>query len=283
MLSYRHAFHAGNFADVLKHLVLVNTLQYATAKAAPLFYLDTHAGAGYYRLNSPEAEKTGEAMAGIRRLDFPALINALPADSAPLLQRYGELLTPHLEQDRYPGSPLLAAAVLRRNDHLHLCELHPQDFNWLEGSCKDDRRIRTEQADGYQRALTLLPPAQKRAVVLIDPSYEVKEDYQRTVRLMNALYQRMPSVQILLWYPVVYRQDITRMIASMRHGPMKDVWQIELGLGPDTEERGMTASGMILVNPPWSLPDQLRSCLPLIQQALAPEHGHWDVENLIHE
>jgi len=283
MLSYRHAFHAGNFADVLKHLILVNTLQYATSKPAPLFYLDTHAGAGYYRLNSMEAEKTGEAQAGIGKLDFPTLLTAMPAALAPVLKCYADLVAPYLAMQRYPGSPLLAADVLRRNDHLHLCELHPQDFAWLEASCKDDRRIRVERSDGYQRTLALLPPAQKRAVVLIDPSYEVKEDYQRTVRLMNALYQRMPSVQMLLWYPVVYRQDITRMIASMRHGPMKDVWQFELGVGPDTDERGMTASGMIVVNPPWSLPDQLRACLPLVQQALAPEQGHWDVENLIHE
>ena len=283
MLSYRHGFHAGNFADVLKHLVLVNTLEYATRKPTPVFFLDTHAGAGYYRLGSEQALKTREAEGGILKLDFSTLLAALPEQAAPAVALYAEAVKPFLAVDRYPGSPLLAAGILRRQDHLHLCELHPQDFSWLELACKDDRRVRCEHTDGYQRALALLPPAQKRAVVLIDPSYEVKGDYQNTVRLMNTLYQRMPSVQMLLWYPVVYRQDINRMIASMRHGPMKDVWQFELGIAADTEELGMTASGMLVVNPPWSLPGQMRACLPVIQQALAPEHGHWDVENLIRE
>ncbi len=283
MLSYRHAFHAGNHADVLKHLVLVNTLHYATRKDAPLFYLDTHAGAGLYYLQSEQALQTGEAAKGVQKLDFAALAAALPAQASAALQIYQQAVAPFLKRGTYPGSPLLAASVLRSQDHLRLCELHPVDFELVLHHTRDDARVICEQADGYARALALLPPAQKRAVVLIDPSYEVKDDYRKVARLVADIHQRMRAAQILLWYPVVERGDIDRMMAALQRAEVRDLWQFELGMAPDQSGHGLTASGMLVVNPPWTLPAQLRELLPRIQQQLAPAYGHWTVKNLVQE
>lgn len=283
MLSYRHAFHAGNFADILKHLVLVNALQYAARKEAPLFYLDTHAGAGLYRLRGAEAARTGEAAAGVLKLDGTALQALADAAGGKALQAYFDAVQPFLRQGKYPGSPLLAAAVLRRADHLHLCELHPADFAALQELTRHDRRVRCEQQDGYTRAPALLPPAQKRALVLIDPSYEEHGEMKRAAGMMADLHRRMPSAQILLWYPVVNRRESEALVSALVRKEIRDLWRFELGVSADTGGHGMTAGGMLVCNPPWGLPVQLRNCLPLLQQQLAPEVGHWAVQRLTKE
>ncbi len=283
MLSYRHAFHAGNFADVLKHLVLANTLHYAMRKAAPLFYLDTHAGAGLYKLGSDAAHKTGEASAGIKKLNFPALLAKAGPEGKAALQTYFDVINPLLQQGQYPGSPLIATNMLRRNDHLHLCELHSTDYRLLLDLCEHDKRIHYEQEDGYSRIAALIPPVQKRAIILIDPSYELKEDYARSVKAVAAIYERMPTAQVLLWYPVVLRANIDWMISSLMKTGMRDLWQVELGIEADNEGFGMTASGLFLLNPPYTLATQLRESLPLIVEQLAPTGGNWCVKNLVPE
>lgn len=285
MLSYRHAFHAGNFADILKHLVLANTLHYALRKEAPVFYLDTHAGAGLYLLDSDAARKTGEAEAGIRSLDFDQLLAKAEPEGAAALQLYRSAVEHFLRMHKpaYPGSPLLAAALLRKQDHLHLCELHPADFELLVSYTHRDRRITCEQQDGYARALALIPPAQKRAVILIDPSYETEADYQRVVKLVSELHQRMSGAQILLWYPVVNRREAQHLADALVRRGVRDLWRFELGIKADTRGHGMTASGMLVVNPPWTLPAQLQQVLPLVQEQLAAGWGNWKVEQLTAE
>ncbi|MES2625109.1 MAG: 23S rRNA (adenine(2030)-N(6))-methyltransferase RlmJ [Pseudomonadota bacterium] len=283
MLSYRHAFHAGNFADVLKHLVLANTLEYAMRKAAPLFYLDTHAGAGVYRLGSDAAHKTGEASAGIKKLDFPALLKNAGAEGKAALQTYFDVVNPFLQQGQYPGSPMVAANMLRRTDHLHLSELHSTDYRLLLDLCEHDKRIHYEQEDGYSRIAALIPPVQKRAVILIDPSYELKEDYSRSIKAVANIYQRMPTAQVLLWYPVVLRTNIDWMISSLMKHKIRDLWQVELGVQEDNDSHGMTSSGLFLINPPWTLAGQLKECLPALQAQLAPGTGQWLVKNLAPE
>jgi len=283
VLSYRHAFHAGNFADIIKHLVLANTLHYACQKPAPLFYLDTHAGAGVYRLGSHEANKTGEAAAGVRKLDFPALLASVGAAGSQALSVYQQVINAYMHQGQYPGSPLVAAALLRRTDHLQLYELHSTDYRLLLDNTETDKRIFCQQEDGYHSITALLPPVQKRAVILIDPSYEMKEDYSRAIKTFTAIYQRMPTAQIILWYPVVLRANIDWMIAKLLTSNIRDLWQVELGIEADNDTFGMTASGLLLLNPPWTLAGQLRDCLPLIQKQLAPIAGHWKVNNLVAE
>lgn len=283
MLSYRHAFHAGNFADILKHLVLTNTLHYVTRKEAPLLYLDTHAGAGSYRLFSEEAKATGEAKAGILKLDFAALHAQANVAGKEALKVYQDAIQPHLHQGQYPGSPLLAASLLRRQDHLHFCELHSTDHRQLLDNTEGDKRIRIVDNDGFASIKALLPPVQKRAVILIDPSYEVKKDYLRAAAAVLEIYRRMPAAQVLLWYPVVNRAMADQIITTLMRSELRDLWRCELALAPDSEGFGMTSSGLLLVNPPWTLAAQLRNVLPLIKEQLAPDSGFWLVDNLIPE
>jgi len=283
LLSYRHAYHAGNSADLIKHLVLCGTLQYATQKPAPLFFLDTHAGAGHYRLDTPEALQTGEAAAGVLAVDFEKLFRAASDDGKTLVQAYYGAIEANLKRRQYPGSPLIAAALLRKQDHLHLCELHSTEFRALTANAGRDRRISVEQCDGYLAIKAQLPPAQKRAVVLIDPSYEVKQDYQQVVRALEEIHHRMPQAQVLLWYPVVERAQTDKLLAALLRTNLRDLWQYEFGMAPDSAGYGMTASGMLVLNPPWTLAAQLNDILPLLQQQLAPAGGHWLVRNLVPE
>lgn len=283
MLSYRHAFHAGNFADILKHLVLVSTLHYATRKVSPLFYLDTHAGAGLYDLDSAEAKKTGEAAAGVLALDVDRAARGLAPDAAEPLGLFRQAIAPFLAKHRYPGSPLLAAAILRRQDHAHLCELHPTDYDNLRHHVSRFHQLGCDQADGYRRALSLIPPIQNRCVVLIDPSYERDEDYRQAVAVAAAIHARMPAAQVLVWYPVVNRHWVKRMTESLVRKRPRDLWCFELGVRQDDDDRGMTGSGLLAINPPWTLPGQLEACLPRLQAQLAGPQGYWSVTRLTDE
>lgn len=275
MLSYRHAFHAGNYADVLKHLVLVQTLNYLKRKESPIFYIDTHAGAGLYRLDDAMALKSGEAKAGVERLDWQSLPNTITD--------FSELITAYLDRAEYPGSPRLAADLLRSQDRLRLFDLHPTEFKSLEALFRRDRRIKVEQEDGFASLKALLPVQKQRVVVLMDPPYEIKTDYQQVVTSLAEAVRRMPHAVFLLWYPVVDRALINRMKASLLKTGVRDCWCYELGVKEDTEGYGMTASGMLAINPPWPLAEELRELLPLIQRQLAPERGYCCVEQIAAE
>ncbi|PLX62220.1 23S rRNA (adenine(2030)-N(6))-methyltransferase RlmJ [Sedimenticola selenatireducens] len=272
MLSYRHAFHAGNFADVFKHLVLVKSLEYLLQKPGPLLYIDTHAGAGSYPLNNAMSRKTNEYAQGAGALQ----LQQLPADFAP----YGRLVERYGKQGIYPGSPLIAADLLRDQDKLRLFELHPTDYPKLARLFAKDRRVRAEQSDGHHALKSQLPAAQKRALVLMDPAYEVKREYQTVVDSLLAGYKRMANATYLLWYPVVQRDWIDRLVRQLRTSNMKDIWQFELGLEADNREHGMTASGMIAINPPWVLPRQMADLLPALQRQLASDRGFYRIEQI---
>jgi 23S rRNA (adenine2030-N6)-methyltransferase len=273
MLSYRHAFHAGNFADVLKHLVLVKSIEYLVQKPGPLLYIDTHAGAGSYPLNSTMSRKTNEYAGGAGALQT----TRLPASFTP----YGDLIERYGRQGIYPGSPLIAADLLREQDRLRLFELHPTDYPKLASLFATGRRIRSEQSDGHHALKSLLPAPQKRALVLMDPAYEVKQEYQTVVDSLLAGYKRMASATYLLWYPVVQRSQIERIIKQLHSSRMKDIWQFELGMQADSREHGMTACGMLAINPPWTLPQQMSELLPVLQQQLAPATGFYRIENIV--
>ena len=282
MLSYQHAFHAGNHADILKHLVLAGSLDYMTRKAAPLLYVDTHAGSGCYRLNDHRADKTGEARRGILALDIPELISRVNDSAGQLLGTWFGVVSPFLQRREYPGSPSIAARMLRNSDRIALYELHRAELENLTALFDQDRRVKIYQEDGYN-STALLPPVQKRALVLVDPSYELQGDYRQTSAFVKAAWKRLSSACLLLWYPVVQRADAEKMIRQLVAAGIPDLWQIELGIDRDAPGHGMTASGMIVINPPWQLPQQLRDILPHIQGQLAPATGHWSVNCLVNE
>lgn len=275
MLSYRHSFHAGNHADVLKHIVQTLILTALKQKEKGFFYLDTHSGAGRYSLLSAEAEKTGEYIEGIARLwdkeDLPDEV-ALYVNEIKKLNQSGKLRY-------YAGSPLLAAQQLREQDRALFTELHPSDFPLLRQEFAKQRNVTTKRENGYQQLKATLPPKEKRGFILIDPPYELKEDYDLVVSAIQEGYKRFATGVYAIWYPVVLRQHTKRIVRGLEATGIRKILQIELAVRPDSDQRGMTASGMIVINPPWQLENQMKKILPYLTHILVPEGtGSWKVE-----
>ena len=263
MLSYRHAFHAGNHADVLKHIVLMLALDHLKQKPKPLWYIDTHAGAGCYALDSAEADKNAEYRGGIAQLLRHR--DELPALLAPYL---AALETGDADALRtYPGSPLFAASRLDADDRLRLFELHPQDRPLLAQTFAGDRRAVVAASDGFASQKALLPTPSRRALVLIDPPYELKEDYARVVASLRDALRRFATGVYLVWYPLLPRaesRNLPRQLAELSVPALR----IELQVCREPREFGMFGSGMWVIHPPWRLRAQMQTLLPLLQQWL---------------
>lgn len=281
MLSYRHAFHAGNHADVIKHSVLMLVLGYIIQKDKPFLYVDTHAGAGMYDLRGDWADKNREYETGIGRLW------QLPASSWPSgMQAYLhaiQQLNPEGELREYPGSPWFAQSMLRAQDKARLFELHRNEYQNLHALFARNKQIHTEERDGFHALTAVLPPAERRAVILIDPSYEVKADYQNVVQAVKAAHRKFATGVYLIWYPVVNRKWINKLERDFVDSGMRNILLAELAIRADAEESGMTASGMMVINPPWQLADSLKTVLPFLQKELAEEGGGVRLEQLVAE
>ena len=280
MLSYRHGFHAGNFADVLKHTVLVHMLEYMTQKDKPLRIIDTHAGAGVYKLNGPQAQKNREFDNGIGQLWD---CKQPPAAIARLLDLVHKVNS-NTQLQLYPGSPLIAQTLMRPIDRLYLHELHPADFQFLRDCMRDDKRVKVLHEDGFAGMQALLPPPDRRALVLLDPSYEVKNDYQVLVKQVVQAHKRFATGTFAIWYPVVLRQRIDEMELALKKSGIKNIQLMEFGLQPDNPEHGMTSSGMIVINPPWTLWRAMEETLPWLVQTLSEDgKGFYRLEQLVAE
>ncbi|MBY8121205.1 23S rRNA (adenine(2030)-N(6))-methyltransferase RlmJ [Vibrio fluvialis] len=279
MLSYRHSFHAGNHADVVKHIVQSLILSALQQKDKPFVYHDTHSGVGRYDLTHEWSEKTGEYKQGIALLwqqtEVPEDIHSY-LDAIKALNDDGELRY-------YPGSPRVARAHLRSHDRMVLTELHPSDYPLLEQEFHRDRQVAIFKEDGFARLKGSLPPKERRGLVLIDPPYELAKEYRDVVQAIAQSYKRWATGIYAIWYPVVNRCDIDDMIEGLQGLGIRKILQIELGVSPDTNERGMTASGMIVINPPWKLESQMQSILPFLKEAIAPATGHYKVEWIVPE
>ncbi|MBA6222662.1 23S rRNA (adenine(2030)-N(6))-methyltransferase RlmJ [Colwellia sp. MB02u-18] len=280
MLSYRHAFHAGNFADVLKHSVLTLVLEYMTRKDKGFYYIDSHSGAGMYQLSDDYAQKTGEYKNGIAKLiendDLPEALQPYIDLVKNLNQETGELTL-------YPGSPGIARQFTRRQDSAHLFELHPTDIEHLKAYSQRWNKSHVKQSDGYQGVLGLVPPPNRRGVVLIDPPYELKEDYLKAVRTVVNAYKKFATGTYILWYPVVKRELVEQMQSAFTKSDVRNLIQIEYCQDADTEEYGMTGTGLFIVNPPWQLTSQLDEILPYLKTKLGHTESQYSVKQLISE
>ena len=267
MLSYRHAFHAGNHADVLKHFVFCLVLDYFNQKDKPYWVIDTHAGAGLYQLDSGFAAQNAEWKNGIDRL-WQA--QSLPAVLQPFL-RMIQLATPQNAHKLYPGSSLFAKALLREYDRLRLFELHPADNKLLlENFARQGRQVKIELQNGFEGIKACLPPPTKRAVVLIDPPYEVKEDYKHVVRCLQDSLKRFPSGTYLVWYPLLQRQEPLQMVEQLEQLSPDNWLNVTLSIqAPHQDGFGMHGSGMFIINPPWTLPQTLHEAMPALRKLLA--------------
>ena len=267
MLSYRHSFHAGNFADVLKHIILIKILEHLKKKDKPFCCIDTHAGPGEYALDEGYALKNREFENGIGKLwqcdDFPDSV----ANYVNFIKKFNNTD----ELIRYPGSPLIIKQFLRNNDRLFLYELHSTEIELLNLAVTRDRRVKVFHADGLKNVLGLLPPNEHRGMILIDPSYEIKSDYNLVIETLIQMHKRFATGIYALWYPVVERSRNKHLEKAIKNSGIKNVQLFELGIKTDTHEHGMTASGMIVVNPPWTLATEMQQILPWLAEVLGIE------------
>ena len=280
MLSYRHGFHAGNHADVLKHFVLIQLLQYMNQKDTAYTYIDTHAGAGLYALDSGYASKNAEFETGIAPLwdkkDLP-----------PALAEYVNLvkaMNPSGKMRHYPGSPYCADQIMRDQDRLRLFELHSseikilsENFRKLDAHAAEQghrptvrgKRVIISDGDGFESMKSLLPPPSRRALVLIDPPYEVKDDYRRVKVALEDSLIRFPTGTYAVWYPALNRQDSRQLPEKLKRLASKDWLNVTLSIsGPTPDGFGLHSSGMFILNPPWTLAETLKEVMPYLVSAL---------------
>ena len=279
-MNYRHAFHAGNHADVLKHIVLLAVCDALLAKPAAVFALDTHAGRGLYRLDDAKALRTGEAAAGVQRLlDDPP--------RQPLVARYLEALqacrAAHGDTS-YPGSPWLLAHALRSHDRIAACELHPEEAAELKAVFAGDPRVAVHARDGYDAVRALLPPRAgeeriNRGLVLVDPPYEAQlDEFDTVLAAARDGLGRWPQACWAIWYPVKRRRALHPFLRRVPNLPAKSALVVELLVRPDDSPLRMNGSGMLLLNPPWQLDTALAPVLPLLSARLGEPGASWRLE-----
>ncbi len=260
-MNYRHAFHAGNISDVFKHAVLALLVEHLLQKDAAFCVIDSHAGQGRYDLTSEAADKTGEFRAGIARL--------LAAEVPPALARYAALVRaaqpapPALQI--YPGSPALLQALLRPHDRLIAMELHPEDAAVLRQEFRADPRVQVHERDGYEGLRAVVPPRERRGLALIDPPYESTDEMAVLVEALAAAHARWPTGQYALWYPIKERGAIERLHGAIATAGLRKLLCTEF---LPTRDQALRGSGMILVNPPWRIEDQLGALLAALGPAL---------------
>jgi 23S rRNA (adenine2030-N6)-methyltransferase len=265
-MNYRHAFHAGNHADVLKHVVLLAMVEAFKRKETPFFALDTHAGRGRYLLQGEHSDKTGEARAGIFRL---MVLGGLPGAVQRYLKRV-QADNPVGALVAYPGSPLLVAQAMREHDRLVACELHPEEARALDTLFRQDERVSTMARDGYGAVKALLPPKEKRGFVLIDPPYEAQEEeYPRILAALAEGLARWPTGCYAVWYPIKQRRSLQPFMRKLAQLPCKSILQAELLVRPDDSPLRLNGSGMVIVNPPFKLDQELAPALPVLAKLLA--------------
>jgi len=260
-MNYRHAYHAGNFADCMKHALLAWMLQALCRKPAPFFALDTHAGCGQYDLLAHAAERTGEWRGGIARLlgTAPAPL----ADYTALVERLG----------LYPGSPRLIRALLRPEDRLACCELHPEDEAALARLFRGDRQVSVHRRDGWAALGALLPPAQKRGLVLMDPPYEVPDEFGRVVAGLQTASARFSTAVLAAWYPIKHRSPVTTFLESVRLAGLRDCVAAELWLREPTDPARLNGCGLLVRNPPWGFEAAAADILAALVERLDPGAG----------
>lgn len=266
-MNYRHIYHAGNFADVVKHIVLARCIDYLKRKPGAFRVIDTHAGIGIYDLSSVEAQKTGEWQGGIGRLQDAGL----SADVAALLEPYLDAVraaNPNGGLNAYPGSPAIARHLLRPQDRLTAIELHPADAKLLKERFSGDYQTRIIELDGWLALGAHLPPKEKRGLVIVDPPFEREGEFDRLVEGLARAHRRWPGGTYLLWYPIKNRRAVTGFRDALRQTGIPKVLDIAFSVRPPSEQERFDGTGMIAVNPPYPLESELRQVLPVLADLL---------------
>jgi 23S rRNA (adenine2030-N6)-methyltransferase len=267
-MNYRHAFHAGGFADVVKHAVLARILAHLRAKPARFRVIDTHAGAGLYDLAGPQASRSLEWRSGIERV----LTAPIGAPARVLLEPYLAVVNA-LNADgvlaRYPGSPAIVQASLRARDRLVACELEPGEMAALSHNFRSDKRVKALAIDGWTALNAGVPPPERRGLVLIDPPFEEEDDFARLVQGLQNAHRKWATGIYLLWYPVKGRQEPDRLARRLARSRIAKILRAEIAIGAPAVDERLTGCGLIVVNPPWTLAGELDLMLPALAAALS--------------
>jgi len=271
-MNYRHAFHAGNFADVVKHIVLTRILTYLHQKQSAFRVIDTHAGAGRYDLTGDEAQRSGEWRFGVARILQARFSDAAQALVAPYLDIV-RAFNPPRELVAYPGSPLIARALLRPQDRMVACEIQDAARKALIASLSRDPQARVVDLDGWTALTAYVPPNERRGLVLIDPPFEDKDEFLRLADRFGAAHAKWPTGIYMLWYPAKDRRGperLAREVASVaaRDGGGENCLRVEFSVAPQTAESGLVSTGLLIVNPPWTLASELKTILPELEKPL---------------
>jgi len=268
MLSYRHAFHAGNFADVHKHIVLSMLVESLLLKDAPFCYLDSHAATGRYDLHSAEAQKNAEYRQGILRLWRQ---DSVPDVVRPYLSAVQTLNNPEIvtEPRYYPGSPRIVRHFLRPQDRMILTELHPADFQRLQQEFAADRQVAVHRLDGYQGLKAFLPPQERRGLVLIDPAFERRDETSHMIRALQSACKRWPQGVYALWFPITNRGALDGFYQKVQKTGIRKILSCELCIRPPLTARHLNGSLMVIINPPWQTDIKLRAIQPWLATILA--------------
>ena len=282
-MNYRHAYHAGNIGDVLKHAVLARLILYFRHKDKAFRIIDTHAGIGQYDLSSEETQKTGEWQQGIGKV----MESDIPASIARLLEPWLTAVRNLNSGDTlklYPGSPALARQMMRKQDRLTLTELHPSDFQTLSRLFDGDYQVKTIHLDGWLAMGSFLPPKEKRGLVLIDPAFEVTDEFDRMTNAVVKGWKKWSGGTYALWYPMKDSRAIRRMHETFKDSGLRDVLTLELNVGKSGPDTKMLGSGMTLISPPYTLAGEMREILPWLCDTLHQGPGaSWHVTQLIGE
>ncbi|ARU90071.1 23S rRNA (adenine(2030)-N(6))-methyltransferase RlmJ [Pseudomonas sp. M30-35] len=278
-MNYRHAYHAGNHADVLKHLILCRMIALLSRKEAPFAYLDSHAGVGLYDLRGDQASRTGEWLEGIAKL-WQA--DDVPEQFADYLQVI-RAMNPSGELRHYPGSPELARMLTREQDRLQLNEKHPEDGRLLKENMKGDRRVAVHLGEGWHVPRALLPTQEKRVLMLIDPPFEQDDELDRSVESLNDAIGRMRQAIVAIWYPIKDLRQLRKFYRDLEKSSAPKLLRIELYVHPTDESLRLNGSGLVISNPPWGLEDELKLLLPWLAERLGLTQGGWRMDWLIEE
>jgi 23S rRNA (adenine2030-N6)-methyltransferase len=271
-MNYRHAYHAGNFADVVKHIILTRIVLYLQRKEQAFRVIDTHAGIGRYDLRGIEAGKTNEWQNGVGRL----LDASFDKDTAELIQPYLDIVrgeNPDGGMRHYPGSPLIVRRLLRPQDRLSALELHPVDAGLLAEIFEGDIQVRVTQLDGWLALGAHLPPKEKRGLVVVDPPFEVAGEFKRLVEGLMRAHKRFSGGTFALWYPVKDRDEVQRFVTALYDTQIPKILRTELMIRAPSAEPRLDGTGMIVVNPPYTLYDELRTILPPLSKILSDEQN----------
>lgn len=271
-MNYRHAFHAGNFADVIKHIVLARILTYLQDKPAAFRVIDTHAGAGLYDLESEEAERSGEWLSGIARIMQARFTNETIALIKPYLDIVRAFNQPGALKT-YPGSPLIARGLLRPQDRMVACEIEPKARKALIGALRHDTQARVVDLDGWMALPAYVPPKERRGLVLIDPPFEAKDEFERLGDSFAEAFAKWPTGIYVIWYPVKNRRAAETLAQSVAQAaaaakPPGNCLRLEFSVAPQEAGAALASTGLLMVNPPYTLQNELRTILPELEKPL---------------